>query len=92
MTPTLQQLEKGDLGPGEVDAFLASHNFPIVEGTTITFLFRGQADEVNLRHWIHGLSTTQPFARVHGTDLWISSRTARAWSTSSRSRSGVRGG
>jgi len=70
MTLTLQELEQGPLGPTEIDAFLASRSFPIVEGTTITFVFRGDVDEIHLRHWIHGLSTTQPLTRIEGTDLW----------------------
>ena len=31
-----------------------------------TFVFRGEADEVRLRHWIYGLPSTQPFDRVAG--------------------------
>lgn len=53
-----------------LDAFLARHHFPLSEGTTTTFVFRGEATEVNLRHWIYGLPSTQPFQRLAGTDLW----------------------
>ncbi len=54
----------------KIDAFLAAHTFPIVEGRDVTFVFHGQADEVNLRHFIYGLPSSQPFRRVEGTDLW----------------------
>jgi enterochelin esterase family protein len=56
--------------PAAVDTFFASHEFPIVEGPTVTFVYRGEADEVNLRHWIFGLPSSQPFTRLAGTDVW----------------------
>lgn len=55
----------------EIDRFLAEHDFPIVEGTRCTFVFRGEASEVSLKHWIYGLPTAAPFARIPGTDLWF---------------------
>ncbi|HEX7878056.1 MAG TPA: enterochelin esterase, partial [Candidatus Eisenbacteria bacterium] len=54
-----------------IDAFLAGQPVPIVEGSNCTFVWRGEADEVRLRHWIFGLSTAQPFMRLEGTDLWF---------------------
>jgi enterochelin esterase family protein len=54
----------------KIDAFLERHTFPIVEGRDVTFVFHGQADQVNLRHFIYGLPSSQPFRRVEGTDLW----------------------
>ena len=45
-------------------------SFPLVDGTSVTFAFRGPAEEVRLRHWIHGLASSQPFKRLHGTDVW----------------------
>ena len=53
-----------------VDAFLSTHTFPLVEGTAITFVFRGDADAVNLKHWVYGLPSSQSLARVGGTNLW----------------------
>ena len=58
------------IAPGSVDAFLARHPFPLVEGRTVTFVFRGHADSVELVHWIFGLESSLPFQRVHGTELW----------------------
>ena len=37
---------------------------------TITFVWRGEADAVHLKHWVFGLTSSQPLARVPGTDLW----------------------
>lgn len=73
MTPplTIDQLrERGQLRREDVDAFLAGRVVPIVEGPHATFLFRGQADAVLLQHWIFGLTASQPFRRLGGTDLW----------------------
>lgn len=56
--------------PAEIDAFVARHDVPIVEGARCTFLFRGDVDGVRLRHWIFGLPTAEPFRRIPETDLW----------------------
>jgi len=61
---------RGPLSAAEVDAFLASRRFPVVEGSTTTFVWRGEADAVHLVHMIFGLPTHQPFVRLPGTDLW----------------------
>lgn len=61
---------RGPLTAAEVDAFLASRRFPVVEGSTTTFVWRGEADAVHLVHMIFGLPTHQPFTRLPGTDLW----------------------
>lgn len=53
-----------------VDAFIAANHSPIVEGPSVTFLFRGDVDEVNLRHAVFGLPSLEPFQRVPDTDLW----------------------
>lgn len=54
-----------------VDEFLDRHDFPLQEGRRYTFVYRGGADAVRLRHWIFGLPTSQPFHRLEGaSDLW----------------------
>lgn len=63
-------LAEGDLGPAKIDDFLARHPAPIVEGRTVTFLYRGEADAVFLQHWIFGLPSAQPFTQVLTSDLW----------------------
>ena len=63
-------LAEGELPPARIDSFLATHTVPIVEGRTVTFLFRGEADAVFLQHWIFGLPSAQPFLQVEGSDLW----------------------
>jgi len=56
--------------PSEITAFFEENAFPIVEGREATFVFRGPADQVNLRHFIYGLPSVQPFRRMAGSDLW----------------------
>lgn len=69
--PVLHELlSRPRLGPREIDAFLAGRAVPIVEGSSCTFLYRGEADVVQLRHFIFGLPSTQPFHRLPRTDLW----------------------
>ncbi len=53
-----------------VEAFLSRHEFPLVEGREVTFVFHGRADQANLRHFVFGLPSVQPLTRVPGTDLW----------------------
>jgi enterochelin esterase-like enzyme len=53
-----------------VDAFLAQHEVPVVEGARCTFVFRGEADEVHLVHRIVELPERIPLRRVADTDLW----------------------
>jgi len=68
---TLEQLrEAAASDPGAIDAFLAKHEFPLAEPPLYTFVYRGEADAVRLRHWIYGLPTSQPFERMGQTDLW----------------------
>ena len=50
--------------------FLRDHEFPLVEGTSATFVFVGDVDAVHLRHWVFGLGSQQPFRRIEGTDFW----------------------
>ncbi|MDP6424052.1 MAG: alpha/beta hydrolase-fold protein, partial [Planctomycetota bacterium] len=57
--------------PTAIDAFLEKHDFPLVEGRSVTFVFRGQADAVLLRHWIYGLPSSREFERLPGSDLWF---------------------
>ena len=37
--------------PKRIDAFVERHDFPIVEGSRCTFVYRGEARSVALRHW-----------------------------------------
>lgn len=58
-------------GKRAVDAVLASAEFPHVDGRNVTFVFRGEAQEVTLQHWIHGLPGSLPFRRLRHSDVWV---------------------
>lgn len=70
----LQRLRELALEPvpagAALDAFVKNHSFPLVDGNTVTFVFKGAADAVNLRHWIFGLASTLPFTRLPGSEFW----------------------
>ncbi len=66
----LDFIDRRPAGPEEVDRYLAGRPAPRVEGPHTTFLFRGEAEQVMLQHWIHGLPSSRPFRRVENTDLW----------------------
>lgn len=71
MTLAIRRLEQMQpLTAEAIDAFMEENTFPIQEGTTSTFVYRGAADKVNLRHFIYGLASSQPFTRLAETDLW----------------------
>ncbi|MDH3748719.1 MAG: alpha/beta hydrolase-fold protein [Gammaproteobacteria bacterium] len=71
MNPALRKLvRKGAPGAAEVDNFVSNATFPLVDGTDVTFVYRGIGDAVYLRCWIAGLNTAQPLQRLEGTDLW----------------------
>lgn len=69
--PTIRGLiERPHLTPGDVDGFVNGREFPIIEGTAATFVYRGAADQVRIIHWIYSIPPGIPFSRVHNTDLW----------------------
>ena len=71
MNPQLRKLvRKGAPDAAAIDAFIAEADFPLVDGSDVTFVYRGAADAVYLRCWIAGLDTAQPFQALRGTDLW----------------------
>ena len=53
-----------------VDAWMSRHKFPVVVGPSITFVWRGDAEAVHLKHWVFGLPSSQSLGRVDGTDVW----------------------
>ncbi|MBT8486099.1 MAG: enterochelin esterase [Phycisphaerales bacterium] len=71
MISATRQLRRDlETDPTIVDRLAAAKRIPLTDGTTTTFLYRGEADEVLLRHFIYGLPTTQRFERIGGTDVW----------------------
>jgi len=71
MNPSLRRLfRKGAPDTAQIDAFIQNSDFPLVDGSDVTFVYRGPAESVNLRCWISGLDTAQPFQPLSDTDLW----------------------
>jgi enterochelin esterase-like enzyme len=71
MTGILHELEQAvATGRAAVEELLARTAFPHVLGRNVTFVFRGQAQEVTLHHWIHGLPGSMPFRRLGQSDCW----------------------
>ncbi len=71
MSRALQKLlRQSKPDAAEIDTLLRDTRFPLVDGTDVTFVYRGAVDAVYLRCWIAGLDTAQPFQAVPGTDLW----------------------
>jgi enterochelin esterase family protein len=71
MNPALRKLfRKGVPAANEVDRFVEATDFPLVDGSDVTFVYRGTVNAVNLRCWISGLDTAQPLHPMAGTDLW----------------------
>ena len=56
----IHKLLEGPVDQAAAEAFVEAHQFPLVEGQSVTFVFRGEADEVNLRHWVYGLGSAKP--------------------------------
>ena len=53
-----------------IERFLAANTFPLVDRHGATFIYHGEAEAVNLQHWVYGLSSAQPFERLADTALW----------------------
>ena len=66
----IQQLIDSKPDGAKVDRFLEGRAVPIVEGPAVTFVWRGEANGVSLRHWIFGLESGSALARIPNTDLW----------------------
>jgi enterochelin esterase family protein len=67
-------IERKPLDDAAVDRFVerlvAGGGAPIIEGSRATFLWRGDADEVSVRHRVVGLADPLVLRRVKGTHLW----------------------
>lgn len=70
MTPAIAVLAQGPRTREAVDAFIAANTFPIVSGSSCTFVWRGEAEAVHLKHWVFGLPQSQRLTRLDGTDIW----------------------
>ncbi len=63
-------MDRRPLDAAMIDRFLQRHGAPINEGARTTFLWRGEADDVWVRHRVVGLPDPLPLRRIRDTDLW----------------------
>ncbi len=69
----LTRLHGDGASPEAIDQLLREHAVPLVEGSTCTFLWRGEADWVGIEHRVMGVPIPLPLRRLPGTDLWYAS-------------------
>ncbi|MEO0971895.1 MAG: alpha/beta hydrolase-fold protein [Pseudomonadota bacterium] len=71
LPPFLQPLlADGPPDTQRLEEFLKAHHWPVSDPLGVTFLYRGQAQAVRLRHFAFGLPHAQPLNAIDGTDLW----------------------
>jgi enterochelin esterase-like enzyme len=63
-------MDRRPLDAAMIDRFLDRFGAPVVEGARTTFLWRGDADEVMVRHRVVGLPDPLMLRRIRDTDLW----------------------
>ena len=63
-------LKKGPHDAPALEKFMNAHEFPLVEGGKVTFVFRGQVEAVHLKSWVYGLPNSQPLHHLSDSDLW----------------------
>jgi enterochelin esterase family protein len=64
-------LAGGAPSPEAIAAFLAGHEFPLIEPEAATFAFHGGAERVAMLRFIHAGANRVPFNRQSDTDLWL---------------------
>ncbi len=69
----LTRLRSEGSSPEAIDQLLREQRIPLVEGTTCTFLWRGEADSVAIEHRMLEVPMPLPLRRLKGTDLWYAS-------------------
>jgi enterochelin esterase-like enzyme len=69
----LTRLRSEGSSPEAIDQLLREQRVPLVEGSTCTFLWRGEADWVGIEHRMMGVPIPLPLRRLKGTDLWYAS-------------------
>jgi enterochelin esterase-like enzyme len=69
----LTRLRSEGSSPEAIDQLLREQRIPLVEGSTCTFLWRGEADWVGIEHRMLEMPIPLPLRRLKGTDLWYAS-------------------
>ncbi len=69
----LTRLRSEGSSPEAIEQLLREERIPLVEGSTCTFLWRGEADWVGIEHRMMDVPIPLPLRRLKGTDLWHAS-------------------
>ena len=70
LPPSLTALRGRGVTQETVGQALEGRELPLVDGRTVTFIFRGEADGVAVEHRVVTLPAPLPMQRVPGTDVW----------------------
>ena len=65
-----ERLVQGADPVAAVDDLLAGRALPVIDGSEVLFLWRGEADDVGIGGDMIGARRDEPMTRVEGTDLW----------------------
>lgn len=72
MHPSLKAfVSASNMSSDAVDDFLSGLASPLVEPEALTFLWRGEAESLELLRWIHAGVDSQSFQRLADSDLWV---------------------
>lgn len=63
-------VQSGNATASDVGAFVETHRFPMIEPGSAVFVWKGEAENVELVRWIHTGAERERFSRVPGTELW----------------------
>ena len=63
-------LDAGDYSHDALDALLGAHALPLAEPGALTFVWRGEAERVELMRWIHSGIDRHGFTRLPDSELW----------------------
>lgn len=69
--PAVVDLLIQDVTPARLQHFIDTHEFPLVESRSITFVWIGEASRVSLLRWIHGGDDRLEFHQYADTPLWL---------------------
>jgi enterochelin esterase family protein len=70
--PAVRRLQaEGRLSAATLDEVIGGRPLPLVEPGACTFVYRGHADAVHLRHWGVGLPPDLGFERIDGSEVWF---------------------
>ncbi len=65
-----EKAKVSDRADDAVEEFLADRGSPLIDGSTVLFLWHGEAQDVGIASEMLGMRNEVPMARLEGTNLW----------------------